>query len=90
MDQRISVVNVGSEHNPSYLPAEVCIVLPGQSARTMLNSKQSSSMVSFAVRPPWVNAKSIETDGLKTAGLSNITNPLLVSPENLELSSIAN
>lgn len=74
------VVNVGSDDNPSYLPAEVCIVLPGQPARTRLNGEQTSKMVNFACRPPWINAKSIEDDGFETAGLSRKTNPLLVSP----------
>lgn len=74
------VVNVGTNDNPSYLPAEVCIVLPGQHARARLNSEQTSYMVNFACRPPWVNAGSIENDGFETAGLSRKTNPLLVSP----------
>lgn len=74
------VVNVGTNENPSYLPAEVCIVLPGQHARARLNGEQTSNMVNFACRPPWVNASSIENDGFETAGLSRKTNPLLVSP----------
>lgn len=74
------VVNVGSSDNPSYLPAEVCVVLPGQHARARLNGEQTSNMVNFACRPPWVNAKSIEDDGFETAGLSRNINPLLVSP----------
>lgn len=74
------VIDVSTEKVPAYLPAEVCVVLPGQNAKCRLNSEQTSKMVSFAVRPPWLNARSIEEDGFVTAGLSNRTNPLLVSP----------
>lgn len=74
------VVNVDTNDNPSYLPAEVCIILPGQHARARLNGEQTSNMVNFACRPPWVNASSIENDGFRTAGLTRNTNPLLVSP----------
>ncbi|KAJ4387602.1 hypothetical protein N0V93_008198 [Gnomoniopsis smithogilvyi] len=71
------VVDVGTEGRPSYLPAEVCIVLPGQNVKSRLSGEQTGKMVSFAVRPPWLNAKSIEEDGFETAGMSRETNPLL-------------
>ncbi|KAH8743849.1 PAZ domain-containing protein [Diaporthe sp. PMI_573] len=71
------VVNVGTEKNPSYLPAEVCIVLPGQSAMAKLSGDQTRNMIRFAVRGPWLNAMSIVNDGLLTGGLSTQTNPLL-------------
>lgn len=73
------VINVGSDHNPSYLPAEVCIVLPGQSAMAKLSGDQTRNMINFAVRGPWMNAESIVENGLRTGGLSSQTNPLLVS-----------
>ncbi|KAG8165758.1 hypothetical protein KVR01_004310 [Diaporthe batatas] len=71
------VVNVGTDKNPSYLPAEVCIVLPGQSAMAKLSGDQTRNMIRFAVRGPWLNAMSIVNDGLSTGGLSRDTNPLL-------------
>lgn len=74
------VINVGTDKNPSYLPAEVCIVLPGQSAMAKLSGDQTRNMIKFAVRGPWLNAESIVKDGLLTGGLSTATNPLLVSP----------
>lgn len=73
------VINVGTDKNPSYLPAEVCIVLPGQSAMAKLSGDQTRNMIRFAVRGPWLNAESIVNDGLLTGGLSTQTNPLLVS-----------
>lgn len=74
------VINVGTDKNPSYLPAEVCVVLPGQSAMAKLSGDQTRNMIRFAVRGPWLNAMSIVNDGLLTGGLSTKTNPLLVSP----------
>ncbi|KAH8756300.1 argonaute-like protein [Diaporthe sp. PMI_573] len=71
------VVNVGTDKNPSYLPAEVCVVLPGQSAMAKLSGEQTRNMIKFAVRGPWLNAMSIANDGLVTGGLSTETNPLL-------------
>ncbi|KAK7736945.1 hypothetical protein SLS53_006700 [Cytospora paraplurivora] len=76
-DDRYPVINVGSDKNPSYLPAEVCIVQPGQSALSKLNGDQTRNMIRFAVRGPWLNAESIVNDGLRTSGLSSLTNPLL-------------
>lgn len=76
------VINVGTDENPSYLPAEVCVVLPGQVARTKLSGDQTRNMIKFAVRGPWLNAESIVKNGLQTAGLSSQTNPLLVSPNS--------
>lgn len=81
------VVNVGTNNNPSYLPAEVCVVLPGQSAMAKLSGDQTRNMIRFAVRGPWLNAESIVNDGLLTGGLSTETNPLLVSAR-IPLSSL--
>ena len=79
MDVKTPVVNVGTRENPTYLPAEACMVLPGQNARTKLSPEQTQGMIRFAVRKPADNAESIFRDGLSTTGLSSKTNPLLVS-----------
>lgn len=73
------VINVGTEENPSYLPAEVCVVIPGQPALAKLSGDQTRNMIRFAVRGPWMNAESIVNNGFETAGLSTQTNHLLVS-----------
>lgn len=78
-DPSYPVVNVGNDKNPSYLPADVCVVVSGQSATAKLNGDQTRNMIKFAVRGPWLNAQSIVNDGFLTAGLSGSTNPLLVS-----------
>ncbi|KAL6691521.1 Piwi domain-containing protein [Trichoderma pleuroticola] len=78
-DTRLPVINVGDRKNPNYLPLQVCYMLPGQPSNTQLSTAQAQQMIRFAVRKPFDNATSIVTKGLKTAGLSSETNPLLVS-----------
>lgn len=73
----LPVVNVGSRVNPTYLPAEVCEVLPGQPAKAKLDPSQTQQMIQFAVRRPHENMKSIIQEGLVDVGLSATTNRLL-------------
>jgi eukaryotic translation initiation factor 2C len=61
-----------------YLPAEVCIVLPGQPSRTKLDGRQTQEMIKHAVRKPWENAASIVQQGIQTVGLDENSNILLV------------
>lgn len=71
------VVNVGNRENPSYLPAEVCLVLPGQTIKRRLSPDQTSQMITFACRKPWENANSIVGDGKSVLGLRPGINPTL-------------
>ncbi|CAO1601400.1 hypothetical protein XANCAGTX0491_005063 [Xanthoria calcicola] len=64
------VVNVGTSANPSYLPAEVCTIVPGQISHAKLSPAQTDGMIRFAVRRPTVNAQSIDQDGPTAVGLS--------------------
>ncbi len=73
------VLNVGTKENPSYLPAQVCVVLPGQPAKNHLSPSQTQRMIQFAVRGPADNANSIVSKGLITAGVSTGTSTQLVS-----------
>ncbi|KAF3480882.1 argonaute [Arthroderma uncinatum] len=68
MDKRTPVVNVGTSVNPSYLPAEVCIVEPGQAIKSKLSPAQTQRMISFAVRRPKENAQSIVESGAEIIG----------------------
>ena len=77
-DTRLPVINVGNRENPVYLPLQVCYVLPGQPSKSKLDPGQTQQMIRFAVRRPMENATSIVNDGLRTAGLSPDSNPLLV------------
>lgn len=73
------VVNVGNRENPIYLPAEVCIVLPGQTIKRRLSPQQTQKLITFACRKPWENANSIIGDGKAVLGLNPTTTSILVS-----------
>lgn len=70
MEPRFPVLNVGNKENPSYLPVEVCIIMPGQSSQSKLDPNQTAAMISVAVRPPHVNAGFIAVNSSATVGLS--------------------
>lgn len=76
-DSSVPVINVGTQGNPSYLPAQVCVVLSGQHAKKKLSPGQTTKMISFAVRSPAANAKSIVSKGLHTIGVPNDAFPQL-------------
>jgi eukaryotic translation initiation factor 2C len=79
INERNPVVNVGTQENPSYLPAEACVILPGQTIKRRLSPDQTQQMITFACRKPWENANSIIGDGKVVLGLNPSTNSLLVS-----------
>ena len=76
------VVNVGPRDNPSYLPADVCRVVPGQPSSAKLTAFQTSKMIDFAVRKPAQNAQSVATNGARMLALASPTNATLVSKSN--------
>ncbi|KAI5854508.1 eukaryotic translation initiation factor 2C 2 [Durotheca rogersii] len=92
-DVTLPVINVGNRDNPSYMPAQVCHVLPGQPAKTKLGPAETQNMIRFAVRRPVENARSIVMKGRHTSGLSPDTNPRLsqfgvtVSPDLITVSA---
>ena len=67
----LPVINVGNREKPTYYPAEVCMVMPGQSVgrSNRLDPNQTKNMIDFAVRVPEANKKSIVRDGPFTLGL---------------------
>ncbi|KAF2470803.1 putative RNA interference and gene silencing protein [Lindgomyces ingoldianus] len=75
----LPLINCGNRENPMYLPAEVCIVLPGQPSKSKLNGAQTQQMIRHAVRKPWENAASIVGEGVQTVGLNENSNVLLRS-----------
>jgi hypothetical protein len=78
-DPNVPVVNVGSRQNPSYLPAEACVVEAGQPVNAKLTSSQTANMISFAVRSPGANADSIVGNGAQVLGMKPDLNATLVS-----------
>lgn len=86
LDPNLPVVNVGNRQFPSYLPAEVCEVEPGQAVGTKLTPSQTSDMLRFAVmgRRPAQNAQTIATKGVSMLGLGEPLNATLVGSFCLE------
>lgn len=78
---KFPVVNLGSVQNPSYFPAEVCKVLPGQPFRFTLDRDQRKAMIDFSIRKPRQNAESIANEGLRAVGLVSPENTVLVRPQ---------
>ena len=72
-------MNVGNKEKPTYLPAEVCLVEPGQPAGLKLSSNQTRNMLNFAVRQPAQNAQSVVTKGAQVLELGPSANETLVS-----------
>jgi len=79
LEERNPVVNVGNREHPSYLPAEVCVVLPGQTIKRRLSPDQTQQMITFACRKPNQNGDSIVTDGKAVLGLNPQANAMTVS-----------
>ncbi|KAF7919909.1 uncharacterized protein EAE98_009143 [Botrytis deweyae] len=77
LNPKFPVINVGNDSNPSYLPAEVCNIKPGQIVKKSLLGDQTRLMLDFANRRPEPNAMSIITSGKQVLGLNNKDNPLL-------------
>ncbi|OJJ41764.1 hypothetical protein ASPWEDRAFT_285619 [Aspergillus wentii DTO 134E9] len=75
-DPSLPVINVGTRQRPSYLPADVCQVLPGQPSNSKLSPSQTQRMIRFAVRKPAQNAQSIITSGVQTLGLESADSTL--------------
>lgn len=75
----LPLVNVGNLQNPTYMPAEVCEVVPGQSSNAKLSPNQTAQMIKFAVRQPALNAESIVTNGTQVIGVTPQLNSCLVS-----------
>lgn len=76
-DPNLPLLNVGTRENPSYLPAQVCEVLPGQPTMAKLSPQQTAQMINFAVRKPTYNAHDIAASGARLLGFDP-THPSLV------------
>ena len=65
------LLNVGSTNKPTYYPAELVEIMPGQVVKAKLTGKETTEMLGFACRSPYANAFSITTDGRETLGLDD-------------------
>jgi eukaryotic translation initiation factor 2C len=85
LNEKLPIINVGVRDRPQYLPAEACIVLPGQTIKRRLSPDQTQQMITFACRKPWENGNSIVGDGKAVLGLNPSPTSLLVAPHYLFL-----
>jgi eukaryotic translation initiation factor 2C len=67
-------INVGTAANPEYVPAEFCMVSPGQVYRRQLNGDYMSNMQKFAVRFPEENYPFIEQKVIPMLGFRTDSN----------------
>lgn len=77
VNTELPVVNVGNQAEPVYLPAQVCQVIKGQPYRGRLSPNQTQQMISFAVRKPRANARSIVNEGYQMINMEQASNPTL-------------
>lgn len=78
LDASLPVVNVGNNANPTYLPMEVCEVLPGQAVRCKLDPQQTQAMIKFACRTPKENARFIANNARSMLGCDSPHNAALM------------
>lgn len=87
LNESYPVVNVGNRENPSYLPAEVCLILPGQTVKRRLSPNQTQNMITFACRKPFENANSIIGDGKAVLGLNPAATSIAVNSNSSSVNS---
>ncbi|GAO17413.1 hypothetical protein UVI_02024090 [Ustilaginoidea virens] len=69
------ILNLGTQKRPTFYPAEVVEIRPGQSVKAKLTAEETTAMLTFACRTPYENAISIAHDARGV--LSYDQNPLL-------------
>ncbi|KAK3303333.1 ribonuclease H-like domain-containing protein [Chaetomium strumarium] len=67
----LPLINMGTKDKPTYVPAELCTLLPGQSVKAKLLPVEQDAMIRFACRKPSENAVSITTSGRELLALNN-------------------
>jgi len=70
------VVDVGTAERPSWIPAELCEIEPGNVFRGKLSDRETAQMIKYACNPPKVNAESIINKGLPSLGIAPAQLPM--------------
>ena len=68
-DLALIIVKVVKD-STTYLPVELCHVMPGQLYKKKLNEEQTAQMIGHAAKPPKENAVQIMEKGLDVVGIS--------------------
>lgn len=72
----IPLVDVGGAKQ-NLMPAELCEILPNQAYKGKLTDEHTASMITFAAKPPNINAMAISTKGLDELGFRPNISPQL-------------
>ena len=85
-----SIYLIGTADVPSWIPPELCTVMPGQPYRGKLDDRQTTNILNVAARPPAENARRIVGDGQQVVGIRGSGTAALVrfqtSRRNIRLS----
>lgn len=73
--QDLPVLNLGTAKRPTFFPAEVIEIQPGQSVKAKLTGEETTAMLAFACRTPYENAFSLSHDAREVLEYDN--NPTL-------------
>ncbi len=73
----VALIDVGTAEKATYLPVELCRVLPEQMYRRKLTDDETAEMIKYAARPPQENAVSIMNRGLGVVGIFGNKNNLV-------------
>ncbi len=65
----VALIDVGTAEKATYLPVELCRVLPGQMYKRKLTDDETAEMIRYAARPPQENAVQIMERGLGVVGI---------------------
>lgn len=67
------VLNLGTAKRPTFYPAEVLEIQPGQSVKAKLTGDETTAMLAFACRTPYENALSLSQDARDVLEYDNNT-----------------
>ncbi|KAI5118505.1 hypothetical protein M0805_004005 [Coniferiporia weirii] len=70
------VVNLGNKTKDVFVPAELCIIEPGQPYAGLLSEQETAEMIKYACNPPYDNARAITGQGLAMLGLRQGASPM--------------
>uniref|UniRef100_A0A8H8CN02 Argonaute-like protein n=1 Tax=Psilocybe cubensis TaxID=181762 RepID=A0A8H8CN02_PSICU len=72
----LPVANLGTVHKPNWVPAELCLIEPGNVYLEKLSDRETAAMIKYACNIPRVNADAIVQRGFPSLGLGPAVSPI--------------
>lgn len=72
----LPLADLGTTKKPNMVPAELCVVEPGNVYRAKLSDKETATMIKYACNVPRVNAEAIVQQGFPLLGLAPLEAPI--------------